>query len=340
MAAADALLRAAVPDQLRDRGRDRSRAGVPVRDELVGLLEVRRQRVRRAARDRGARRLHARGDVPRASGSSAGTGSRRACTWRRSGWPCSVRWLSAYFILVANSCMQHPVGYKIVNGEAQLTSVWAAAVERVALWAFGHTMLAGLTFGVAVVFGVCCWHFAARAECRAVPDRGQALADRARAGRVRQPLVRQQLRRSCHRASADEDRGLRGALGHRASRRRSRSSRSAASRRATRRRASLSTIPGLLSFLATGSFNGKVVGPEPAQQAVRAAYGPGNYIPPSKRSTGHARDGVPRSRCGARGAARGVSVLARRRLERRAGSSGPRVVTIAFPFFAAPSAGC
>src|SRR5204863_104022 len=33
-------------------------------------------------------------------------------------------WLSGYFILVANSWMQHPVGYKIVNGEAQLTSVW------------------------------------------------------------------------------------------------------------------------------------------------------------------------------------------------------------------------
>src|SRR6476619_1325916 len=34
-------------------------------------------------------------------------------------------WLSAYFILVANSFMQDPVGYKIVNGEAHLTSIWA-----------------------------------------------------------------------------------------------------------------------------------------------------------------------------------------------------------------------
>src|SRR5207247_10950712 len=30
-------------------------------------------------------------------------------------------WLSGYFILVANSWMQHPVGYKAVNGESQLT---------------------------------------------------------------------------------------------------------------------------------------------------------------------------------------------------------------------------
>src|SRR3954453_9707302 len=34
-------------------------------------------------------------------------------------------WLSAYLILVANSWMQHPVGYQIVNGKAQLTSVGA-----------------------------------------------------------------------------------------------------------------------------------------------------------------------------------------------------------------------
>src|SRR3954470_416000 len=34
-------------------------------------------------------------------------------------------WLSAYFILVANSWMQHPVGYTMVDGEAHLTSVWA-----------------------------------------------------------------------------------------------------------------------------------------------------------------------------------------------------------------------
>ena len=65
LAPADALLRDAAPDQLRDRGRDRARPGVRVRDELVGVLEVRRQRLRRAARDRGPRGVHARVDVPR-----------------------------------------------------------------------------------------------------------------------------------------------------------------------------------------------------------------------------------------------------------------------------------
>ena len=68
-------------------------------------------------------------------------------------------WLSGYFILVANSWMQHPVGYKIVGGEAQLTSVWALLSNGFALRAYLHTMLAGLIFGSIVVLGICCWHF-------------------------------------------------------------------------------------------------------------------------------------------------------------------------------------
>ena len=68
-------------------------------------------------------------------------------------------WLSGYFILVANSWMQHPVGYKIVDGEAQLTSVWALLSNGFALRAYLHTMLAGLIFGSIVMLGICCWHF-------------------------------------------------------------------------------------------------------------------------------------------------------------------------------------
>jgi cytochrome d ubiquinol oxidase subunit I len=73
-------------------------------------------------------------------------------------------WLSGFFILVANSWMQHPVGYKIVNGEAQLTSVWALLSNGFALRAYLHTMLAGLIFGSTVMLGVCCWHFLRRKD--------------------------------------------------------------------------------------------------------------------------------------------------------------------------------
>ena len=62
---ADEVLRQAAADQLRDRRGDRDRPGVPVRDELVGLLALRRRRLRRPARDRGPARVLPRVDVPR-----------------------------------------------------------------------------------------------------------------------------------------------------------------------------------------------------------------------------------------------------------------------------------
>ena len=93
--------------------------------------------------------------------------------------------MSAYFILVANSFMQDPVGYKVENGQAVLTSVWALLSSDWALYAFGHTIFAGLTAGAAVVFGVCCWHFCARPQRRALQARGEARADRPRADLVR-----------------------------------------------------------------------------------------------------------------------------------------------------------
>src|SRR5512133_1055752 len=42
-------------------------------------------------------------------------------------------WLSAYFILVANSWMQKPVGYEISDGRAQLTNVWDLLSAKFAL---------------------------------------------------------------------------------------------------------------------------------------------------------------------------------------------------------------
>jgi cytochrome bd ubiquinol oxidase subunit I len=67
-------------------------------------------------------------------------------------------WMSGYFILVANSWMQHPVGSKVSGGEAQLTNVWSLLSNRFAIYAFTHTMLVALTMGSLFVFGIACWH--------------------------------------------------------------------------------------------------------------------------------------------------------------------------------------
>ncbi len=53
----DAVLRQAVPDQLRDRRGDRHRAGIPVRHELERILALRRRHLRRTAGVRGPGRV-------------------------------------------------------------------------------------------------------------------------------------------------------------------------------------------------------------------------------------------------------------------------------------------
>ena len=75
--------------------------------------------------------------------------------------------------------MQHPVGYKIVErARPQLTSVWALLTSKFALWALGHTILAGLIVGVDRRARRRVLAPPARPERRAVPARREARADR------------------------------------------------------------------------------------------------------------------------------------------------------------------
>src|SRR5262245_9020153 len=68
-------------------------------------------------------------------------------------------WLSALFIIVANSWMQRPVGSDVVDGRAELTNVWELLSNRFAVWAYIHVILVGITTAAVVIFGVACWHF-------------------------------------------------------------------------------------------------------------------------------------------------------------------------------------
>ena len=74
-------------------------------------------------------------------------------------------WLSAFFIMVANSWMQRPVGSTVTDGRAELTDIWALLSNRFAIWAFAHVILVGLTVAATLVFGVACWHLV-RGETR------------------------------------------------------------------------------------------------------------------------------------------------------------------------------
>ena len=141
LAAADQVLRQALPDQLRHRRGHRHRAGVPVRHELERLLPLRRRHLRRPAGDRGAARVLPRVDLPRPVDLRLGPAARRGCT-PACIWLVHIGTLfSAYFILAANSWMQHPVGYAYNpdTGRAELHRLRRRAAQQGRSWSPSRT---------------------------------------------------------------------------------------------------------------------------------------------------------------------------------------------------------
>jgi cytochrome d ubiquinol oxidase subunit I len=187
-------------------------------------------------------------------------------------------WLSGYFILVANSWMQHPVGYEIVNGEAQLTSVWALMSNDFALRAYLHTMLAGLIFGSIFVLGICCWHFLRRNEVDlyrraaklalivAVPVTLLQLIVGNRFGEA--VTSQQSMKIAASEAQWETCQPCGFSLFQIGGFTESDPTPTFAI-----------TVPRLLSYMATGSFSGQVQGLNELQAQEQAQFGPGDYMP-------------------------------------------------------------
>ncbi|MGW0173111.1 cytochrome ubiquinol oxidase subunit I [Rhodococcus sp. NPDC003322] len=66
---------------------------------------------------------------------------------------------SAYFIISANSFMQHPVGaiYNEETGRAELTSIWTLLTNNTALAAFPHVVAGALLTAATFVAGIAGW---------------------------------------------------------------------------------------------------------------------------------------------------------------------------------------
>jgi cytochrome d ubiquinol oxidase subunit I len=62
--------------------------------------------------------------------------------------------VSAYFIIVANSWMQHPVGAELIDGRAVMTDVWAVLGNNTAIAAFTHTIFGSLAVGGGFMLGI------------------------------------------------------------------------------------------------------------------------------------------------------------------------------------------
>lgn len=84
---------------------------------------------------------------------------------------CAAMWvvalagsMSAYWILAANSFMQHPVGYVIRNGRAELDDFIAIITQKWALLELAHTLSAAYVVGAFFVMGISAWHLARKSN--------------------------------------------------------------------------------------------------------------------------------------------------------------------------------
>jgi cytochrome bd ubiquinol oxidase subunit I len=66
--------------------------------------------------------------------------------------------LSGLWILLANGWMQHPVGYVLRNGRAEMVDFMALLTNPFGLLKFGHQILSGYTVAAFFVMGVSAWH--------------------------------------------------------------------------------------------------------------------------------------------------------------------------------------
>jgi cytochrome d ubiquinol oxidase subunit I len=187
-------------------------------------------------------------------------------------------WLSAFFILVANSWMQHPVGYKVSGGKAELTDVGALLSNGFALRAYLHTILAGLIFGSVVMLGICCWHFLRgrnvelfrrAAKLALIVALPATLLQLSVGNRFGEAVTSQQ---SMKIAASEAQWNTCQPCGF--------SVFQIGGFSAEHPNPSFSiTIPKLLSWMGTGSFDGKVQGLNQLQAQEQKQYGPGNYMP-------------------------------------------------------------
>ncbi len=194
--------------------------------------------------------------------------------------------LSAFFILAANSWMQHPVGYVLneATGRAEMTSIWAVLTNSTLLWAFPHTILGAFTTGGMVVLGVSAWQLLR--ERRAASGGGDVVW--AKSAKLVLPLV---LVAALGTALAGHFQGM--LLEEQQPMKMA----AAEAQFETEKPAAFSLfatgdlehnpghtnvdlrIPYALSFLATGSFTGEVKGINQIQAEEEQKYGPGEYAP-------------------------------------------------------------
>lgn len=186
--------------------------------------------------------------------------------------------LSAFFILAANAWMQHPVGYVIDadTGRAVLNDIGAVLFQNTSVIAFFHTISASFLVAGSGVAAIGAWMlmknrqvdiFRPAVKAGAVVVLLAAVVVSITGDMDAKIMVQQQpMKMAAAEALYDStDRAPFSIL----------SIGDVAGDSAT----AVIEVPGLTSFMATGSFDGNVQGINDLQAQYEQTYGPGNYVP-------------------------------------------------------------
>jgi cytochrome d ubiquinol oxidase subunit I len=186
--------------------------------------------------------------------------------------------LSALWILFANSWMQHPVGYTIRNGRAELTDFWALITNPYVWLQFPHVLFAGVATAAFFVLGISAYHLRKKSADRDVFKRSfqwavvYALIGSILAGLVGHTQMQRLVENQPMKIAAAE------ALWE------------------SEEPASLSLltigtlsgreeiwslrVPGVMSLLTCNNLTCRMVGMNELQAELEGTYGPGYYVPP------------------------------------------------------------
>ncbi|MGI5491509.1 cytochrome ubiquinol oxidase subunit I [Microtetraspora malaysiensis] len=186
--------------------------------------------------------------------------------------------LSAYFILAANSWMQHPVGYRInpETNRAELTDIWAVLTNSTTLVTFPHVLFGAFITAAGFLIGVSAWHLARGREVplfRKAMRIGLAVSLAsgiavAATGDIQARLMTEQQPMKMAAAEALYETSAPASF----------SVFTLGTPDGSEELWSL-RVPNVLSFMATGDFNGSVEGINDLQKEYVAKYGPGDYRP-------------------------------------------------------------
>jgi cytochrome d ubiquinol oxidase subunit I len=186
--------------------------------------------------------------------------------------------LSAMFILVANSWMQHPVGYVLnSHGQPVLNNVWALFTNPTFLWGYVHVILASLVTGSLVMLAISAWYLRKGREVEAFHHTARLSVLVLLPAILLQMFVGNKLGeieatyQPAKIAAAEAQWSNCQPCSF--------SAFQIGGGNNDQTPTQVIAIPHLLSILATGTWGGAVEGLNQIQKEDVARYGPGNYIP-------------------------------------------------------------